>query len=166
MVVLLTAAILGSSGVIAGHGPGPAAALSSVVDLLNGSFTLTTSNGDISGVYTGSSSVSPSGRTEASLDLQVTSGTNSFEGATGRLTGDGAGAFTGEGNFSLTLRGSISTVADPAGFRVRGKVSGTSSVSCVSQTTAVTLDGEGALGKLGDVHAALTHLVGGSGCSP
>jgi len=107
MVVLLTAAILGSSGVIAGHRPGPAASASSVVDLLDGSFTLTTSDGDIAGVYTGSSSVSPSGRTEASLDLQVTSGTNSFQGATGRLMGDGAGAFTGEGSFSLTLRGSI-----------------------------------------------------------
>jgi len=166
MVVFVTAAILGSSGVIAADRPGPAAPASTVVDLLDGSFTLTTSDGDIAGFYTGYSSVSPSGRTDASLDFQVTSGTNSFQGATGRLTGDGDGAFTGEGSFSLTFRGSISTAADPTGFRVRGKVSGTSSVSCVSQTTAIALDGDGALGKLGDVHAALTHLVGGSGCSP
>ncbi len=192
MVVLLTATIAGAGRVIAADQTGPPAPASRFtgvgspvnglsqphftliqsgrsftdVELFDGSFTLTTSDGDIAGVYTGHSSISPSGRSDASLDLQVTGGTNLFQGATGSLTGNGTGAFSGEGSFSLIFRGSISTAADPTRFRVRGKVSGTSSASCASQITAITLEGDGAFGMLGDVHAVLTHLVGGSGCSP
>ncbi len=135
-------------------------------DLGNGSFTLTTVDGDISGGYTGHASVSSYGRTNASLALHVTSGTNVFQGATGSLTGDGAGAFVGEGSFSVSLRGSISTTADPVGFHIRGTASGTSSISCVAQAISVRLQGDGSFGKLSDVHAVLTHLVVGSaGCS-
>jgi hypothetical protein len=136
-------------------------------DLVSGSFSMTTVDGDISGDYTGHGSVSSSGRTTASLDLRVTNGTNAFQGATGSLTGDGTGAFAGEGSFSISFKGSVSTAADPGGLRVRGTVDGTSFASCLAQGISVTLQGDGSFGKLGDVQAVLTHLaVSNGGCSP
>jgi hypothetical protein len=142
-------------------------------DLRNGSFTLTTVDGDISGSYTGHASVASSGSATASLDLDVTSGTNKFQGATGHLKGDGTGAFVGEGSFSVSLQGSITTSAVPVKFHVRGAVSGTSFASCAAEGISITLPGEGsyrkggdANGKLSDIKALLTHLVvGNAGCS-
>jgi hypothetical protein len=142
-------------------------------DLRNGSFTLTTADGDISGDYTGHASVASSGSVTASLDLDVTSGTNKFQGATGHLKGDGTGAFVGEGSFSVSIQGSIVTTAIPVKFHVRGAVSGTSVASCAAEGISITLPGDGSYrkggdsnGKLSDIKALLTHLVvGNAGCS-
>lgn len=153
----------GSSG--AAHTLVALAPAGSEYDLGNGSFTMTTLDGDISGDYTGHVSISSFGRVKVSLDMNVTGGTQGFLGATGSLAGDGTGAFVGEGSFSLSLRGSVSTAADPGGFKVRGTIAGTSRVSCSAPNISVTLTGEGSLGKPGDVHAVLTHLVvSNSGC--
>jgi len=141
-------------------------------ELRGGSFTLTTIDGDISGTYSGRASVSSSGSANASLDLDVSSGTNKFQGATGRLQGDGTGAFVGEGSFAVSVRGSISTSAVPVKFHLRGTVSGTSSASCTAEGISITLPGEGSYrkgggsGKLTGIKALLTHLVvGNAGCS-
>ena len=135
-------------------------------DLTNGTFTITSLDGDISGPYVGRVSVSSSrrGRSDASLSVQVTSGTGLFQGATGTLTGDGTGAFIGEGDFSLSLRGSIMTVADPKGLRVQGTISGTTSLSCIAPTLIATLSGDGSLTTIGTAHAVLTHQIGNAGC--
>jgi cytoskeletal protein CcmA (bactofilin family) len=142
-------------------------------DLRNGSFTLSTVDGDISGDYTGHASVSSSGSVTASLELDVTSGTNDFQGATGHLKGDGTGAFVGEGSFSVSVQGSITTSAVPVKFHVRGAVSGTSFASCAAEGISITLPGDGSYrkggdsnGKLTGIKAVLTHLVAGNaGCS-
>lgn len=161
MIVLVTTAIAASGGGVA---RGDVAAS---LDLGSGSFTVITPNGDITGDYTGLASVSSSGRVTASLIMDVTGGTQDFEGATGSLAGDGTGAFVGEGSFSISFLGSISTTADPSAIRVHGKVSGTSSVSCSGGVISVALDGDGSFGKLGHVQAVLTHLLtNAAGCSP
>ena len=132
--------------------------------LSNGSFTVTGSNGDsFGGVYTGRAAVSSSGRTTAALDLDVTSGTGAFSGAQGSLNGDGSGAFGGEGAFSLSLDGFISTAADNK-FHLKAVVSGKSGASCGSQGLLLTLQGDGVAAKLGNVQTVLTHLVGNAGC--
>ena len=78
-------------------------------DLGGGTFTFTTPDGDLSGTYAGHASSPLAGKPRTSLDLTVTGGTKSFRGAAGSLTGDGSGAFLGDGDFALALRGSIST---------------------------------------------------------
>jgi hypothetical protein len=161
MIVFLTATLGGPTVSAAANTAG------TTIDLLNGSFTLTTADGEISGSYQGQASVSSSGRVTTSLDMNVTGGTQLFQGATGTITGDGTGAaFVGEGSFSIYLRGSVSTPGDSSGFRLRGKISGTSSLSCLNTIASVTLDGDGSFGKLGDGHATLTHVVASLGCSP
>jgi hypothetical protein len=159
--------ILPLTATIAGSGSG-AVQQNSVEshDLRSGTFTLASVDGELSGTYTGQVSVSPSGHTSASVSLNVTSGTQLFQGATGSIAGSGTGAFAGAGTFSISFRGSVSTDADPSGFAVRGKISGTSAISCVNQEIAITLDGDGSLGKLGDAHAVLTHVVANAGCGP
>jgi hypothetical protein len=133
--------------------------------LSNGSFTVTASNGDFfGGAYTGLASVSPSGRTTATLDLDVTSGTGGFSGAQGRLSGVGTGAFNGEGTFSLGLDGFIVTAADRR-FHVKADVAGTSSVSCSSQVLSLMLHGDGVAAKVGNVQTLFTHLVGNTNCN-
>ena len=58
--------------------------------LSNGRFTVTASPEDsFSGAYTGTASVSLSGRSTASLDLDVTGGTGVFKDAQGSLSGVG-----------------------------------------------------------------------------
>ena len=160
MIVFLTAMLAGSN-------TGAATNIAGSYDLRGGVFTLSTADGNISGSYQGQASISSSDRVTTSLDMIVTGGTNLFAGATGTITGDGTGAaFVGEGSFSISLRGSVSTTGDPSGFRVRGKISGTSSLSCANTVASATLDGDGSLGKLGDGHATFTHVVGGLGCNP
>jgi hypothetical protein len=134
--------------------------------LSNGSFTVTASDGSFSGVYTGIASVSLLGRSTASLDLEVTSGTGGFSGAQGSLSGAGTGVFSGEGSFSLGLDGFIATEADRR-FHVKVDVTGTSSVSsCSSQGLSLTLQGDGVAAKIGSVQTLFRHLVGNTGCSP
>lgn len=162
-----------TSPLSAAHNGNPSGNASSGYDLRNGSFTLTTVDGDISGSYSGHASVSSSGSANASLDLDVTSGTNKFQGATGRLQGDGTGAFVGEGSFSVSVKGSISTSAVPVKFHIQATVSGTSSASCAAEGISITLPGEGSyrkggdsFGKLRGIKALLSHLVAtNAGCS-
>jgi len=133
--------------------------------LSNGRFTVTVSPEDsFSGAYTGTASVSLSGRSTASLDLDVTGGTGVFKDAQGSLSGVGTGAaFIGEGSFSLGLDGFIATAADRR-FHVKVDVTGTSSASCSPPSVDVTLNGAGDAFKVGSVQTVFRHLVGNTNC--
>jgi hypothetical protein len=130
-----------------------------------GTFTLTFAGGQITGSYEGQAGVPSSGRSYAVLDLEVTGGTGVFQGATGNLTGVGTGAFAGEGDFSLSLDGLVSTTAQPGGFSLRMKIRGSASGSCVSQLIHLSLSGTGQAGRFGDLTGALAHDVGNAGCT-
>jgi hypothetical protein len=130
-----------------------------------GVFTLTFSEGQITGTYDGQAAVPSSGRANAVLDLEVTNGTGVFQGATGSLTGAGTGAFTGQGDFSLSLDGLVSTTAQPGGFSLRLKIRGSSVVAGVSQRIRPSLVGNGQAGRFGDLTGALSHDVGNAGCT-
>jgi hypothetical protein len=135
--------------------------------LSNGKFTVTASPVDsFGGDYTGLASVSSSGRPTATLDLNVSTGTGVFAGALGSLSGVGAGAFIGEGPFSLGLDGFISTTLDRR-FRVKLEVTGTSSASCSPPNIVLTLNGTGDAAKVGNVQTQFNHVVVGSAnCGP
>lgn len=142
------------------------AKLVNTFDLINGEFTLTLTGGSLSGTYTGQASTSSSRRSTASLELDVNGGLDAFQGATGSLHGDGTGAFVGGGDFSLSLDGFISTLAQPEPFRVRAKINGAAAIICEPPTFWVSLTGEGYSVKLGDLTAAFRHAVTNAGCSP
>jgi hypothetical protein len=132
--------------------------------LQDGQFSFTTPGGVVSGTYTGVASVSNQGRTSATLDLQVTGGTDSYAGATGTLAGDGTGGFVGEGSFTLSVRGSLAT-SSAAGLKVKAAVAGTSALACSNGLILMTLTGDGITQKAGDTHATLSHVVGtNAGC--
>jgi hypothetical protein len=158
----------------AGDDSSPVVRLSSVpfgqttntFNLSDGSFKVTAPNGDyFRGTYTGVATVSTSSpiRSTASLDLTVADGTGAFLGAQGSLSGVGAGAFTGEGPFSLGLDGFIATTADRR-FHVKVDVTGTSHVSCNPPNVILTLDGTGVAAKVGSVQTEFTHVVGTASC--
>jgi len=136
------------------------------VDLSGGTFTFAMSATDsISGTYTGKVAISSTKPPAASLDMQVTGGTGLFAGAAGSLSGDGAGAFLAEGAFQLSVRGSLSTTADP-GVRFRSYVEGSSSFRCVNNAINVLMQGTGTAQKIGAVTATLEHPAPGGGCNP
>jgi len=158
-----SAAVSNASGVAGGALASP----SSQFSLTNGSFTITTSGGDsVSGTYSGTATVSPSGKRAASINLQATGGTGGLQGAAGTLTGDGTGAFTSEGSFQLALRGTITSATNPDGIRVRASLVGNAAVSCSTSGIVITLQGDGTAQRLGDIHGTFAHLVGNAGCSP
>ena len=162
-------AISGPASVSAGMTALEPAASKGVVSfpMLGGIFTFTFSNGDsISGAYTGEASVSNPGADVAVLNLTVTGGTGAFAGASASLTGSGRGAFSGEGDFSLSVKGSLSTNAAPKALSFAAQIKGESVASCGEQRIALTLNGDGAAPKLGSVVATLRHEVGNTGCFP
>ena len=133
--------------------------------VLGGTFRLGFSNGDyIAGTYTGDASVSNPGSDNAVLDLTVVEGSGAFQGASGSLTGDGRGAFSGEGTFWLSLKGSISTTTMPQAFSFSASLRGTSVVSCVDQRITLTLDGSGNVSRFGSVTVSARHQVGSTSC--
>jgi hypothetical protein len=131
--------------------------------ILEGAFTITEESGaTLTGTYTGTAS--SNGR-KATLTVQVTGGTGAFQGATGALDGRGSGAFVGEGAFSLSLSGTISTNASSRA-QFRTSLDGTSSVSCSATGHIVVEQVAGGSGvKTGQLSAILRHEVGNAGCA-
>lgn len=135
-------------------------------DLINGSFRLTVGSDHLAGTYTGRAQVSGSGKVEtASLDLQVVSGSGAFEGASGTLRGDGKGAFSGEGSFSLSLDGILRTAVKRGSYPFHAATAGTSQSSCVEGRIILSLQGTGSAVQFGTVGEELSHEVGSTGCS-
>jgi hypothetical protein len=156
----------GSAAASAGNGAGAASpgTPSATFQLLDGTFRLAGIGGDsITGTYTGLASVAR-GET-SSLELQVTGGTGAFSGATGALSGNGKGAFTGQGPFSATISGRI--VAEGSGaFKIRWAIAGTSTVSCAaSERISVTQNGTASAPRIGDVATTFQHQLSNTGCT-
>jgi hypothetical protein len=129
--------------------------------LLDGTFTLTTATGTMSGTYTGTEA--RKGQTDASVGVNVTGGTGSFDGATATLRGDGVGTFAGEGSFTLALKGRVAAVASQ--FNLRITLAGTTSLSCDAGRVIATQTSTGTGDGLGAVTASFRHQVGNAGCS-
>ncbi len=127
--------------------------------LLSGTFTLTTGSGTLFGTYVGSGDER---KGETDLRLTVTSGTGAFQGADGTLRGSGTGQFTGEGPFSLSLKGHVSAAGSH--FTLRITVSGVSSILCDAGRVGISQDAGGTADSLGPVDAKFTHLVGNTTC--
>jgi hypothetical protein len=136
------------------------------VELADGTVRVTAANGDVlTASYTGRVEITPRSST-VSLDLQVTSGSGQFQGATGTLRGDGTGAFAGEGTFSLSVKGSLSLAGKTGASNVRIDIGGTALVSCVGGRTSIALQGDGTSNRSGNVSATLSHQVSNSSCTP
>jgi hypothetical protein len=114
------------------------------------------------GFYTGQTTIGRGGET-SQITISLTGGTGQFQSAAGTLRGSGIGSFTGEGKFTLTLQGTIST---SHGTRIfRAALHGTSSIACNAGSVIVTLEGNGGASRIGNLSATMTHLVTGAGCS-
>jgi hypothetical protein len=178
-VLALQASAIGCSGGPAGPDPilplqaggvatlpvySPPASVSTF-PLIEGSFRLTFTSGDyISGTYTGSALVSNPGRDIAVLNFVVTKGFGVFAGATGTLTGDGGGAYAGEGNFLLAMKGLVSTKFEPTPFAVQANIHGTAVASCETEHIVMALAGDGNVPRFGGVTATFRHEVGSASC--
>ena len=151
----------GESSVFSGAAAQPSASF----DLVAGTFTFTTASGDqLTGTYTGQAVVPASRPATASLNLRVLGGTGVFQGADGTLRGAGTGAFASEGDFSLSLKGSLSLATKPGVSHVQIDIVGTASLACVSGKVSVTLQGDGTSNRFGPVSGVLSHDVTNAGC--
>ena len=129
-----------------------------ITPLSDGTITVTTRQGTLTGMYTGEGRDS-----SGAFSVELTGGTGSFAGASGTLMGSGEGGFIGEGSFSLVLDGILTT---PAGSRkMKIALKGTSTLSCVNQVPLLTLTAGAQVTGSGSSSAVLTHQVGLAGCS-
>jgi hypothetical protein len=132
--------------------------------LLNGSLRAVLTEGSstvgtIGGGYSGTSSNASSGRETATLGVRIRQKTGVVSGVT-TVKADGSGAFTGEGEFTLSL--SLVTSEDRT---VVTKVRGTSAISCTAEgRIRVTMTGTGSAPRLGTVSVQLQHEVGNTNC--
>jgi hypothetical protein len=137
-----------------------------VFSLLAGSFAIVNRNGDgITGRYTGTATFSDAGREDSSVTLHIEGGSGAYAGAIGTLAMNGAGAFAGEGAFSLDGTGEVVL---PGGRRavVVLNLQGASLAGCSpGERIAITQSAEGTLSRAGRVTATLTHEVGNTGCN-
>ena len=132
-----------------------------------GSFTLSLraadgSTGTVTGTYTGLAVAAVPGNTTATLTFVITETSGIGSAVTG-LQASGAGAFVGEGDFtlSLTLESSTSKAIDGLKTMLRG----TSRVSCsASHLIVVTQHGTQSTPKFLEMTIDLQHEVGQSGC--
>jgi hypothetical protein len=132
--------------------------------LLDGSFRLMGAGGDfMTGTYAGVASV---GRLATSTsEFKITGGTGAFSGAVGTLSGNGKGAFTGEGRFSLTLAGRVTTQSS-GGVKLRLALEGTATVSCTaSNQISVTQNGTGSAPRVGIVSGTFQHHLSDTRCT-
>ena len=117
------------------------------------------------GTYHGTASVPSVGRSRATLEGEVTGGTGLFAGATGTLKGAGIGGFVNDGEFSVTLRATVS-MANGYSREVPVALNGISTSTCT--TTApprVALDGTGKAKGTGSAAAHLEHNLGAQICA-
>jgi hypothetical protein len=132
--------------------------------LLNGSLRAwltegSSTVGTIDGGYSGTSSNPSSGHETATLGVRIQQKTGVVSGVT-TVKADGIGAFTGEGEFTLSL--SLVTSEDRT---IVTKVRGTSAISCTTEgRIRVTMRGTGSAPRLGNVSVELQHEVGNTNC--
>jgi hypothetical protein len=142
------------------------AGTSFTLDLLEGTISLTLSDGTtIWGTYRGTATVPRVGQSRATLEGEVTGGTGVFAGATGTLKGAGIGGFVNDGEFSVTLRASVSMASGHV-REVTVALNGFSTSTCT--TTApprVALDGTGTAMGTGSAAAHLEHNLGAQICA-
>jgi len=132
-----------------------------------GSFTLSLrapdgSSGTVKGTYTGLAVAAVPGNTTATLAFVITETSGIGSAVTG-LRASGAGAFVGEGAFtlSLTLESSTSKAVDGLKTMLRG----TSRVSCsASHLIVVTQHGTQSTPKFLEMTIDLQHQVAETGC--
>lgn len=134
--------------------------------LLNGSLQAVLPEGGspvgrIGAGYSGSSSDPIPGRATATLGVRIRQTTGVASGIT-VVKADGSGAFTGEGEFTLTL-----SLATAQGETIAVKLRGTSAISSCTdeQPIQVTMRGTGSTPRLGTVNVVLQHEVGNTVCS-
>lgn len=132
--------------------------------LLNGSLRAVLTEGSstvgtIGGAYSGSSSNPVPGRATATLGIQISQTTGVAYGIT-TAKADGSGAFTGEGEFTLSL-----SFATSQGGTIVAKVRGRSAISCSSEGRIwVTMRGTGSAPRIGNVAVELQHEVENGNC--
>ena len=145
---------------------GPTAQSTSSFDLSGGTFTLAAGGDQLRGTYTGRATLSLSRSATASLELRVMDGSGAFQDATGTLRGDGVGAFTGDGRFSLSIKGSLSTATKPGATNFQADIAGYAVAVCASGRVSITLQGTGSSNRFGGVDEASSHQVSNAVCFP
>ena len=126
--------------------------------LLAGTFTIANRKGDqINGIYSGET-VS-GGDSVTTLRLEVQNGTGNLAGATGVLDGKGRGAFTGEGQFSLDVSGSLGAGDGKKRTKFDVTLRGWANIGCDAGKIVITLNGDAA-----HAHGELRHEVANAGC--
>ena len=125
--------------------------------LVNGTFSIMTDHGQVTGIYSGVVAVPTSGRPMVTMTLTITGGTKTFAGATGTLIGDGKGAFLSEGSFVLSLEGVVRTSAVPSGTTLRTTMKGTATLAeaCRNDRILSRLRGDGTIPTVGRARVEL-----------
>ena len=152
------AAAAAPSALLAARKPGsPSGSATVKFSLLSGTFTIANRKGDqIRGSYSGETVFDGDSITTLRLDVQE--GTGTLAGARGVLEGKGRGAFTGEGEFSLDVSGSLDSAGKKrAKFGVSLK--GWANIGCEAGTIVITLNGDAA-----HAHGEFRHEVANAGC--
>ena len=161
---LVLSACSGSSPLSPGQGANPASTAARpsppgvVFPLLGGTLTVTTKDGTLNGTYTGQARDST-----GVFSLVITGGTGAFAGGSGTLSGAGEGGFIGEGRYSHVLTGELSTAAGSRKIRIR--IRGTATVSCVNELPILTLAGSGQATRFGPITSTAMHQIGNAGCN-
>ena len=145
------------------------AGASVVTVTLAGTFAVSNDAGDsLTGTYSGTATSSPGTTEQALLTLQITGGTGVYAGAGGTASGEGYGAFSGEGTFSLSARGDA-VLGSGKHAQITLNLAGTSVATCSVETSqiVITQTGGGTMGRAGRSTSRFQHLLsGGAGCIP
>ena len=141
----------------------PSPAWTNTFPLSDGTFTISNrKGGQVSGTYRGETT-DTDGVSVTKLRLDVLSGTGVFAGATGVLEGDGRGAFTGEGFFSLEVSGFVATDGKKKA-KFDASIQGSSRIlPCDGGRLIVSLSSNDSGGTKGD--SSLQHVVNNAGCA-
>lgn len=140
-----------------------------VTATLAGTFTVSNDTGDsLTGTYSGTATSSPGTTEQALLTLQITGGTGVYAGARGTADGQGYGAFSGEGTYSLAGRGDA-VLGSGKHAQITMNLAGTSAASCDIDASqlVITQTGGGTVGRAGRSTSTFRHhLTSGASCMP